>query len=402
MKLSPLRLGAWLCLCALCSLSCQTMQSKMDLIYTGKVAGNLSQQLVEAYADSLKDPIAAEQNEKYTDWKILYATNRQQQKNEQGDISYANEYGSDLAFGTSHVRISRTNKSDLKSKVIQTIWQGSPSPEGQVEITKLTPTTEAPFLQNLNALIERAPQKDVLVFVHGFNVNFPSAVSRAAQIANDLPFNGAIVCYSWPSQGGVEKYLLDGQVANSSVEPMAHFLETLVNSVPPDTKINIMVHSMGNRVVMRALNRLPESFRQTKPFQNVILAAPDVGVSEFKELAPAIIAQANRVTLYSGSGDVALVASKAVNQERRAGDSREPLIIEGIETIDVSSVDTSFMSHSYYGSNRAVLSDLFALLKQNHAAADRTWLLSKSHSGQHYWAFDKEPPEIKKVRATSL
>jgi len=159
---------------------------------------------------------------------------------------------------------------------------------------------------------------------------------------------------------------------------------------------------MGNRVVMRALNRLPEHFASAKPFQNVILAAPDVGVSEFKELAPAIIAQSNRVTLYSGSGDVALVASEAVNQERRAGDSREPLIMDGVETIDVSAVDTSFMSHSYYGSNRAVLSDLFSLIKQDSAAADRKWLLSKNHRGKNYWAFEKEPPEIKKVRATSL
>ncbi|MCA9013818.1 MAG: alpha/beta hydrolase [Planctomycetaceae bacterium] len=372
----------------------------MDLIYTGKVTGALSQQLVETYADSLKDPIAAEQSDEYTSWKILYATNRLQKTNASGNIGYTNEFGTELAYGTGQVRISRKNSSDLKTKVIQTLWQGAP--EGQVEISALTPATEAPFFENLNTMLERSPQKDVLVFVHGFNVDFPSAVTRAAQIANDLPFNGAIVCYSWPSQGGVEKYLLDGQVANTSVEPMARFLETLVSSVPKGTKINIMVHSMGNRVVMRAMNRLPDFFQQTKPFQNVILAAPDVGVSEFKKLAPAIIAQSNRVTLYSGSGDVALVASKAVNQERRAGDSREPLILEGIETIDVSAVDTSFMSHSYYGSNRAVLSDLFALLKQDSSAVDRKWLLPKSHAGKNYWAFEKEPPEIKKVRSTSL
>tara|TARA_R110002095_G_scaffold199534_1_gene179341 strand:+ start:6488 stop:7624 length:1137 start_codon:yes stop_codon:yes gene_type:complete len=378
------------------------MKSKMDLIYTGKVTGALSQQLVESYADSLKDPIAAEQSDEFTSWKILYATNRLQETNARGETGYANEFGTALAYGTGQVRISSRNHSDLKSKVIQTLWQGAPAPEGQVEISALTPTTETPFFENLNSMLERSPQKDVLVFIHGFNVNFPSAVTRAAQIANDLPFNGAIVCYSWPSQGGVEKYLLDGQVANASVEPMAQFLENLASSVPKGTKINIMVHSMGNRVVMRAMNRLPERFQQTKPFQNVILAAPDVGVSEFKELAPAIIAQSNRVTLYSGSGDVALVASEAVNQERRAGDSREPLILEGIETIDVSAVDTSFMSHSYYGSNRAVLSDLFALLKQDSSAVDRKWLLSKSYSGRNYWAFEKEPPEIKKVRSTSL
>ena len=397
-----LRPTALFCLCACLCYSCQTMKSKMDLIYTGKVTGALSQQLVEAYSESLKDPIAAEQSDEFTKWNILYATNRLQQDGPSGNVGYANEYGNTVAYGSGQIHISRKNHTDLKTKVMQTIWQGAPGPEGKIKLSSLTPAEETPFFNDLNSLIERSPQKDVLLFVHGFNVNFPSAITRAAQIANELPFNGAIISYSWPSQGGVEKYLIDGQVADASVEPMARFLESLVNSVPQGTKINIMVHSMSNRVVMRALNRLPEHFASTKPFQNVVLAAPDVGVSEFKKLAPAIIAQSNRVTLYSGSGDVALVASKAVNQERRAGDSREPLIMEGIETIDVSAVDTSFMSHSYYGSNRAVLSDLFSLIKQDSAAADRKWLLSKKHDGMNYWAFEKEPPEIKKVRATSL
>lgn len=393
---------ALFCLCACFCFSCQTMKSKMDLIYTGKVTGALSQQLVETYSESLKDPIAVEKSGELTKWNILYATNRMQKNDPAGNIGYANEYGNTLAYGSGQINISRKNKSDLKTKVIQTLWQGAPGPEGQVKLSSLKPAVETRFFDDLNVLIERSPQKDVLLFVHGFNVNFPSSLTRAAQIANELPFNGAIISYSWPSQGGVENYLLDGQVADASVEPMAQFLQSLVNSVPEGTKINIMVHSMGNRVVMRALNRLPDQFSETKPFQNVVLAAPDVGVSEFKQLAPAIIAQSNRVTLYSGSGDVALVASKAVNQERRAGDSREPLIMEGVETIDVSAVDTSFMSHSYYGSNRAVLSDLFALIKQDSSAADRKWLLSKNHDGMNYWAFDKEPPEIKKVRATSL
>ncbi|QDU53439.1 Alpha/beta hydrolase family protein [Gimesia panareensis] len=402
MKTPLLRPGACFCLCACLCLSCATMKSKMDLVYSGKVTGALSQQLVDAYAESLQDPVAAQQTKEFTDWKVLYATNRSEERNPEGMIGYANEFGSSLQYGTGKIQISRKNHSDLKSKVIQTIWQGSPSPEGQVEINSLAAIPEVNFFEDLNQMIARSPQKDVLLFVHGFNVNFPSAVKRAAQIANELPFNGAVVCYSWPSQGGVEKYLLDGQVAQASVDPMTQFLESLVKSVPPGTKINIVVHSMGNRVVMRAMNRLPDAFAESKPFQNIVLAAPDVGVSEFRKLAPAIIAQSQRVTLYSGSGDMALVASQAVNQERRAGDSREPLIMEGVETIDVSAVDTSFMSHSYYGSNRAVLSDLFALLKQNSSATDRNWLVSKDYEGKRYWAFEKEPPEIKKVRTAGL
>jgi len=46
------------------------------------------------------------------------------------------------------------------------------------------------FLQNLRQYLGGCSSSDALLFVHGFNVDFVSAILRTAQIAADLNFPG--------------------------------------------------------------------------------------------------------------------------------------------------------------------------------------------------------------------
>ena len=257
--------------------------------------------------------------------------------------------------------------------------------------------SEEEFLDGVNSQLSRSRQQDLLLFVHGFNVSFDSAVIRTAQVALDMPFNGAVVSYCWPSQGGVFSYNDDEPINKASVAPFTQFLTTLRAGVPPETRISIVVHSMGNRIVMESLSRMAgDSWDGAKPFANVALCAPDVGQTEFQKWAPGVVAVSDRVSLYSSSGDAALIASKGLHRERRAGDAWEPLIVEGVETIDCSRIDLTFMGHSYYGSNTDVLSDLFMLIKEVKPAAKRPHLSRlKSDDGQTFYQFSKSAPEFR-------
>lgn len=147
----------------------------------------------------------------------------------------------------------------------------------------------ADVLNGVSDQIDRSRQKDLLVFVHGFNVSFDSAVTRTAELALRIPFNGAIVTYCWPTQGGALKYNDDEPINKASVEPFTQFLTTLRDGVPKETRIHILVHSMGNRIVMESLNTLPEPVDQ-KPFSHVVLCAPDVGIRFPPEWAPGVMA----------------------------------------------------------------------------------------------------------------
>ncbi len=111
-----------------------------------------------------------------------------------------------------------------------------------------------------------------------------------------------------------------------------------------------------------------------------------------REIAPEIIRTAHRVTLYASSNDAALKVSKEINGFPRAGDSGADLIVmPGLDTIDVSAIDTSLVGHSYYGNNDTVLSDLFYLLSDDRSPDERQFLQPRSYQGLKYWAFTQPP-----------
>ena len=65
------------------------------------------------------------------------------------------------------------------------------------------------------------------------------------------------------------------------------------------------------------------------------------------------------MTLYASSHDEALKASKKLHEFPRAGEAgKSLLVVKGIDTIDVSTVDSSLLGHSYFGDNTSVISDI--------------------------------------------
>jgi hypothetical protein len=96
---------------------------------------------------------------------------------------------------------------------------------------------------------------------------------------------------------------------------------------------------------------------------------------------------AARITLYESSKDKALVASKKIHGNARAG---EPLlIIPGLDTIDASSIDTDFLGHSYFSDNWPLLSDIHSLLFTDELASQRFGLTKFENKDGKYYAFRK-------------
>jgi len=372
-----------------------------DTSYEGEIAGlptpepgSLADDFRWRYRDSLAEPVAVLKwdPELESRWHILFATNRTLSSDQSSGLtSVGNPYSNQLSYGECAVTLSHLEPDPLPepdnkvlasvSKVIPAAWKQelaeSKAELSDVEETRALQTPD--FYSRLNDQISRSRQRDLLIFVHGFNVSFEESVTRLAQVAKDLPFNGAVVAYSWPSQGGVGNYLRDGEIINESVEPFNNFLNDIQQHIPPDTKVNIVVHSMGNRLVLRGLKRFAKEHQSPiKPFQNVVFCAPDVGVNEFTDLVTHTMDLSKQTTLYRCLNDSALIASSKLNREERAGGSLSPVIIDGLDCVDCTVVDTSLLGHSYYGSNSDMLRDLFSIIKENRPATDREWL--KAHN----------------------
>ena len=89
-------------------------------------------------------------------------------------------------------------------------------------------------------------------------------------------------------------------------------------------------------------------------------------------LEPRIVDTAQRITLYASSRDRALQVSRRLHDYPRAGDSGEELtVVEGVETIDASVIDTSLLGHSYFADafTRLNANALFAVVSATNLSS---------------------------------
>ncbi len=307
-------------------------------------------------------------------------------------------YGSDpndqLELGMCEVSIPADHKTgELESPSILRL-EFDQDPRKHIVLRDVTPCGEEQFHAQLKRnLVEKG--NNILVFVHGYNVDFDNAARRTAQLACDLEFTGVPLFFSWPSQGNWYEYRQDEKQVELAVPLLKRFLLD-VASRSQATSIHLIAHSMGNRALTAALQEMESTaLSHSAQFNQVVLAAPDIDADVFRQrIAPAIINQAQRVTLYASSNDLALTASRTFNSgDLRAGDtSRGLMLTPGIETIDVSGVDTSLLGHSYYGDSPTVLTDLKELLQSSHPADERPFLQPVAVEQLRYWVFHH--PEI--------
>jgi esterase/lipase superfamily enzyme len=232
---------------------------------------------------------------------------------------------------------------------------------------KINKLTEADFLKLARERIAASNRyKDhAIVFVHGYNTSFDHAIYRTAQIAYDLKFDGAAFLYSWPSGGAVASYTYDRESAQASEPYLRQFLDLVVKQTGAKS-VSIIAHSMGNQPLLDVLKDMRSGGPESVVINEVILAAPDVDADNFANVAQRIEGIAKGVTLYAASNDRALIVSRNFWRNPRAGDvpASGPLIVPGIETIDVTaaSTDSFALNHSGYAENNDLLQDIGKLI----------------------------------------
>jgi esterase/lipase superfamily enzyme len=262
-------------------------------------------------------------------------------------------------------------------------------PDRHIVLNDVIPLAHDEFFNDLKKCVGRSHKQEAFVFIHGYNVLFEDAARRTAQLACDLTFDGAPILYSWPSRGTHTGYLADEENVAWTETHLKQFLLDLAQQSGAES-IHLIAHSMGNRALTGVLSQLSAAPDDSLDvFRQVVLTAPDVDADRFRrDFAPAMIKPKRRVTLYASSNDIALRWSKRFHRHARAGDTGAGIVVlRGIDTIDVSAVDTSLLGHGYYGDNGTVLSDLFNLLHRAAPPEKRKWLGPATSKGLDYWVF---------------
>lgn len=297
-------------------------------------------------------------------------------------VFYGDQLGA-LAVGACEVSIPKVHNAgsmEAPNKLKAEVWD----PNKHVMLLGTDAMKFDAFLESLGKTVKSIPAGDrqLLVFVHGFNVTFEDAARRTAQMAYDLEFPGVPTFFSWPSKGVLSQAAYEADELNvaKSVAHLKEFLTAVAANAGAD-RIHLIAHSMGNRALTGALHEIAidPKWRGRTIFHEVLLTAPDVPISAFEQIYATLRGTTVRATLYASREDAALkYAARWVHGERRIGDCSGFMTIKpGMESIDVSDVETDlFGGHWYYAENRHVLADIKEVLRRKPAdACDlRGWL----------------------------
>lgn len=260
----------------------------------------------------------------------------------------------------------------------------------EARVTMLRPQmlSEARFVADLQSHIagRDADEREILLYVHGFQTPFEDSIKRAAVLGSNLKI-ATTAAFSWGSRGSVAKYDDDKAVALANVERLARYIALLVKRSGA-TRMHMVAHSMGNEILLRAVSQEPvrELVARGFRFGQIILAAPDVDKARFSGEAQAYKGIAQRVTLYASGKDLALLASWGFkNGFPRAGQLPPVKGLPFIETVDVSEVDFTLLGHAALVNSTAVLEDMYLLMFGNISPKRRQNLFPVRTPDVTYW-----------------
>ena len=319
---------------------------------------------------------------------IYYATHRAPTGQVTPTDFYGGERGDTLRFGVAEVSVPHDReRGEVPRPSIWTL-EFRPDPDRHMILNSITPVSDRDaFFRRVSEVVSHTERKEVFVFMHGYNTSFEGAAIRTAQLAVDMNLDGAPILYSWPSRASLLGYAADTRtVADQALlTDVADFL-TQVAERTGATRVHLVAHSMGNRVLMRALDVIATRRPGQPPmFNEVVLAAADVGVDEFETTWPRIVPTGGRFTLYASQRDRALQISQQVNDMRRVGDARVITVRDGLQTIDTTAASGGGLGHDDFAGS--ALADFRAVMWLSLAPDRRCVLETEQAAGQRYWAF---------------
>lgn len=251
--------------------------------------------------------------------------------------------------------------------------------------------------------------RDILVYVHGYNTSWKDAVAgaltlqerlNAPDVRGDAPDDLLVVLFTWPSDGKKTPWVayksdrLDaaasGFAMGRALLKLRDFLATLSPELERDTpdrkqacgrRINVLCHSMGNFVLQNAIERMEIEAggrRLPRLFEQVFLCAADVDddVLQPDGAMRNLPDLCRGVHVFFNRGDLALAISDNTgkgNPERlgSTGAARPGELNHKIALVDCTPWVGGIAEHGYHTS-RKLLTDARICMERPHDGPVRT------------------------------
>jgi esterase/lipase superfamily enzyme len=276
--------------------------------------------------------------------------------------------------GVHHAMITVSVPPGHKSGIIETPTFGKPNPSRHFAMTSGRTLTPDRFREEIATHLSGrvGSNRDVLIYVHGFNTSLEEARFRLAQIVADARFGGVPVLFTWPSQTNLLSYVSDKERATASRDALDGLMRDL-SETPGIGRVHVLAHSMGSWLAMEALR---ENAIAGRPDLNgklgdVMLAAPDIDLGVFRQQMGRL-GKAAKVSIFTSQDDRALSLSSRIAGDRtRLGavnprDPKDRAALEGlgVSVYDISNFSSGFIGHGAYAESADVIRSIGAQLAE--------------------------------------
>ncbi|BCJ07972.1 hypothetical protein PRtIB026_A23390 [Pseudomonas sp. RtIB026] len=318
-------------------------------------------------------------------YPVWFGTNRKPQDN-----GFSNERHHLVTYGKASVFVPEAHRfGETGSNFWRRLWRFDLR-DDNLHLKAIELRDEAAFFAQVLTETQTAEDEGgtphALVFLHGYNVTFEEAAIRAAQLGVDLSVEGTTAFFSWPSRGNVLGYPVDEASIEASEPAITEFLVNFATRCGAQ-KVHVIAHSMGNRGLLRALQRIAANAetRGKVRFGQIFLAAPDIDRDLFLDLSSLYSTHADRVTLYASDADNAVYLSTRVHDSPRAGYFPPYTVVAGIDTVKVPNFNVDFLGHSYFAQAQALLHDIYDLMRHDSPPQTRQRIAPTEFEGQQFW-----------------
>jgi esterase/lipase superfamily enzyme len=266
---------------------------------------------------------------------------------------------------------------DAQRQIGQVQWPQRMPPDPATDFATLdVASVSGPAQAETWLRAHRSRSRRVLVFVHGFNTSFESALFSFAQIVHDSKADVTPVLFTWPSRGSVFEYKYDRESANFSRDALEKLLNRLIKS-PNVDEVTVLAHSMGAWLATESLRQMAiREGRIPDKIGAVILAAPDLDVDVFRAQLNSLGKPRPRFIVFVSQRDRALGLSRSLagNVERlgRVDPGAKPWLEEaGVEVIDLTGQESaSPLRHGKFAENPQVVRYLGSQLINGESSRD--------------------------------
>ena len=275
--------------------------------------------------------------------------------------------------GVHHTLVMMSVPPDHKPGVIETPSFGKANRDKHIVQTGGRVLNPERFKQELATHLSGriGTNRDVLLYVHGFNTSLDEARGRLTQIVYDARFGGVPVLFTWPSKSTLFGYVSDKDQATASRDALQKLMSDL-SQLPGVGRVHVLAHSMGSWLAMEALR---ENAIAGRPDLNgklgdVMLAAPDIDLAVFRQQIARL--PNTRVSIFVSRADRALSLSSRIAGDRpRVGalDPNNPrdaaqLQELGVRVYDLSSFSAGIIGHAAYADTPDVIRSIGAQLAE--------------------------------------